>query len=130
MPVTDLSRFKTKPRPPPGGVATLKSRVPAKKRRAPFEARWAKLPRYWAVALQRITQANTFKLAMKILLEAANLELRNERGERIVLSKAMTGIPRNSRRRAIQELVKLDLIDVEQHGKEAPRALPKHIPAK
>ena len=143
--MTDLSRFKTKPRDGArivrdgkhyqvrrGKLIEYETLNPtkSKKRRPSFEAHWAKFPKYWKTALRWTTRVSTFNLALAILFEAAKLELMGKRGEKITLSSAMTGMPRNCRRRAIKELVKLDLITVEQHGKEAPKALPKHIPKK
>ena len=144
--MTDLSRFKTKLR---DGARIVKdgkhyqvrqgklieyetlNPTESKKANPSFEAHWAKFPKYWKTALRRTKRVSTFNLALAILFEAAKLELTGKRGEKITLSSAMTGgMPRNCRLRAIRELVKLDLITVEQYGKEAPRALPKHIPKK
>jgi hypothetical protein len=143
--MTDLSRFKTKRRE--GNRVAINGKhyqvrrgrfieyetlnpIEPKKPRAGFQARWAKLPKYWVEALRRVNQANTLKLALRILFETTTLELEGKRGVRITLSSGMTGMPRSSRKRAVRELVKLDLIDVEQRGREAPRVLAKHIPTR
>ena len=135
--MTDLSRFKTKLR---NGARIVRdgkhyqvrqgklieyetlNPTESKERRPSFEAHWAKFPKYWKTALRQTTRVSTFNLALAILFEAAKLELMGKRGEKITLSSAVTGMSRNCRRKAIRELVKLDLIaissrEMKLHGR-------------
>jgi hypothetical protein len=99
-------------------VETLPSRTPAARRRKAFQVRWVKLPAYWIECLDRSKSANTLKLANHILREAYK---REQIGGDIILSTKVTGLPRQSRSRAIKEMVKLNLIEVEQCGNRAAR---------
>jgi hypothetical protein len=99
-------------------VETLPSKTPAPGRRKPFKVEWVKLPYYWIERLDRSKSANTFKLANHILREAYK---REQIGGDIILSTEVTGLPRQSRSRAIKEMVKLKLIEVEQCGNRAFR---------
>jgi hypothetical protein len=79
-----------------------------------------KLPWRWAKALRQSKRVSTYQLAHAILFEAFK---REQVGGEIVLSAAMTGMPRNTRKRAIRELIKLKLIKVEQNGNGAFRII-------
>jgi hypothetical protein len=59
-----------------------------------FKAEWVKLSWRWAKALQRSSSVSTYRLALAILFEAFKQEQRNEE---IVLSAAMTGMPRSTK---------------------------------
>jgi hypothetical protein len=96
------------------------------KKGAPFSIEWAKFPRRWEIALRKSKRVSTYQLALVILFEASNLEIKGRGGEKITLSSAVTGMPRNTRANAIKELVEFNLIEVEQNGKEAPRVYLKH----
>ena len=99
----DLSKFVTRD----GkriAVGTLPSKAEPKK---PFEAEFVKFPRRWAEVLRQSKSAATYQLALAILFEAFKQKKRN--GE-IVLSSAVTKLPRETRRRAANELVELDLM--------------------
>jgi hypothetical protein len=90
------------------------------KQKKPFKAKFVQVPRRWLKALQRSRSASTYQLALKILLK------RFESGDdEVKLSSAMAEMPRSTRRRAAQELVKLGLIKVRHGGKEALKATPK-----
>src|SRR5262249_4787727 len=91
-----------------------------KKRRRIFRTQWVKLSRRWANALQQSKSVNTYQLAHTILFEAFK---REQIGGEIVLSTAVTGMSRSTRRRAIDELVKLKLIEVQQCGNEAVKVV-------
>jgi hypothetical protein len=100
---------------------------PAKKKSAAFSLEWAKFPKKWEVALRQTTNASTYRLALAVLFEAAELEIKGRKGEKITLSSALTGMTRNARLRATQELTKLGLLETELNGNKAPRVLPQHI---
>jgi hypothetical protein len=99
-------------------VETLPSKTPAPGRRKPFKVEWVKLPYYWIERLDRSKSANTLKLANHILREVYK---REQIGGDVILSTEVTGLPRQSRSRAIKEMVKLKLIEVEQCGNRAFR---------
>jgi len=95
------------------GTLNTSSAKPPRKR---FRAIWLKFPMAWIEALQDATGA-AWTLAAFILHEDFK---RKHVGGDIVLSAA-TGLPRNTRRRAIKELVRLGLVQVDQSGHGAPR---------
>jgi hypothetical protein len=99
-------------------VETLDTGIVPKKRRKPFKVEWVKLPLRWVETLRRSKSASTKQLALEILFAAFK---REQCGGEIVLSLAMTRIPRNTRVRAARELAKLGLIKIEQKGNEAMR---------
>ena len=91
---------------------------PARVRRKPFQALWVRFPASWAATLRQTKSANAVHLAIAILFA----EFRRQRkGGEIVLSEAMTGLSHATRPRAVRELVKLGLIEVEQNGRHARR---------
>jgi hypothetical protein len=90
-----------------------------------FKAEWVKFPSAWREALRRAKCVATYDLAITILFEAFKRERIN--GE-IVLSAEITKLPRNTRRRATRELVKLDLIKLHRGGgNQAYRVSAIHI---
>jgi hypothetical protein len=89
-----------------------------KKRREPFKAKWVKLTPRWIEVLRQSKSANTYRLALVILLEAFKHQ---HCGGEIVLSSTVTGMPRTTRKKATKELIKLGLIKTEQKGRQAPR---------
>jgi hypothetical protein len=91
-----------------------------KKRKPGFKAKWTKLPRRWAEALRRSNRVSTHQLAHTILFEAFK---REQIGGEIVLSSEVTGMARMTRKRAMDELVKLKLIKVSKHGQQAARVV-------
>lgn len=95
-------------------------RPAVKKRRKRFETRWVRLDRRWAKALQRSKSASTYRLALTILFEAFK---REQMGGEIVLSMEVTKMPASTRKRAVKELVRLKLIRVSQHGRQAVRVV-------
>lgn len=99
-------------------VEILDSGVIPKNRRKPFKAQWVKLPLHWTKALGRSKRASTYQLAWIILFEDFK---RKHCGGEIVLSSAVTGMTRYTRRRATKELVKLGLIKTQQYGSQSPR---------
>jgi hypothetical protein len=79
-----------------------------------------KLPDYWIEQLQNSNSPGTFKLALRILKEAFK---RSYVGGEIVLSSGTTGLSRKVRFKAVKELVKLGLIEIEQNGNQAVRVV-------
>ena len=80
----------------------------APKPRKGFVMRWVKLPRHWITGLGRSESVNTYRLAHRILWAAYE----DKRGNGVVtLSKRLAlEMPRNTRIRAAQELIKFGLI--------------------
>ena len=93
-----------------------------KRKRGPrrFETRWVKLPSRWVKALRRSKSVSTYQLALTILFEAFK---REQVGGEIVLSAEVTGMPGTTRMRATRELVRLGLIEVSRHGRQAVRVI-------
>ena len=85
-----------------------------------FETRWVKLPSRWVRALRQSKSASTYRLAHTILFEAFKHE---QVGGEIVLSMEVTKMPGSTRKRATKELVRLGLIRVSQHGRQAVRVI-------
>ena len=91
-----------------------------KTKRPAFKSRWVKLPVRWVEALGRSTSTSTYRLALTILVEAFK---REQIGGEVVLSMEVTGMPRNTRARAVAELVKLGLIKIKRNGRQAVRVI-------
>jgi hypothetical protein len=85
-----------------------------------FQPQWVKFPASWIKALRPCRSLNVYRLALVIHLEAFK---RSHTGGEIVLSKETTGIPRSSRVRAVNELVKLGLVRVRKDGNHAIRII-------
>jgi len=80
-------------------------------------ALWVKLPRHWISSLGQSNSANTYRLALLILLAA--YEDKRRTGE-ITLSAKLTGdMSRETRRRAARELEWLKLITLRGDGRQA-----------
>jgi hypothetical protein len=97
-------------------VITKKFEAPKSKPKLkkPFWAKWVKLPRHWISGLGQSKSANTYRLALLILLAA--YEDKRGTGE-VVLSTKLTGdMSRETRRRAAQELAELGLITLQTKG--------------
>lgn len=105
-------------------VGTVPSKPAPKKRRKSFEAEWVKFPARWAKALQQSKSAATYQLALAILFEAFR---QKKRGGEIVLSSVVTGMSKETRRRAANELIEFNLIEVERKGHRALRVTKMHI---
>ena len=94
-----------------------KRRVRTTKRK-PFKVDWVKLPDYWIEQLEQSRRVGPYKLAHRILREAFKQQYR---GGEIVLSTAVTGMPRTTRHDAAKEMVALGLIRIKQEGSQAAR---------
>ena len=66
------------------------------------------------------SQASTYQLAHVILIEAFKQE---QTGREVVLSAVATEMHRNTKARAVNELVKLGLITVKRDGRQAVRVI-------
>jgi hypothetical protein len=98
----------------------VKKKRRSKQRKRRFTPRWVKLPRRWLEALRQSRSANTYRLALIVLFEAFRQE---QIGGEIVLSKEITGISGSARARAVDELVRLELIKVRRNGRQAIRVI-------
>jgi hypothetical protein len=77
-----------------------------------------KLSDCWIEQLERSRSVATYKLAHRVLREAFKQQ---QRGDEVILTAAVTELPRSTRRRAMQDMVRLRLIRVEQEGNQAAR---------
>ena len=94
--------------------------VPSKpKPKKLFWAKWVKLPRHWISGLGRSRSANTYRLALLILLAA--YEDKRGTGEVVLSAKLSRDMSRATRRRAAQELAELGLITIKGEGAKALR---------
>src|ERR1700738_4820642 len=97
-------------------LTLLKSKKKGGKGKPPdksFEPRWVKLPMLWIKALRQAKSVSTVSLAHAIL----SLALMQEwNGREIVLSAQSTGVPKSTRARAVDELVRLKLIKIKRSG--------------
>jgi hypothetical protein len=90
-----------------------------KRKREPFKPKFVQVPRQWVEALERAKRTSTYRLALILLNEAFIREQTG--GDEIVLSSTVTKMPRNTKMRAIKEMVELGLIKIEQNGRQSPR---------
>jgi len=97
-------------------VETLTPPTRKRKRKGkPFKARWVPVPGWWIDALLK-SGAGAHHLALVILAEEFKTKYT---GNEIMLSSAVTKMSRNSKSRAVKELVGLGLIRIERRGKQA-----------
>jgi hypothetical protein len=92
-------------------IDTIYTATPAREKRKPFEVSFVKLPKFWIDQLRHARKLSTITLAHVILHEAFK---RQQVGEEIVLSTKATGLSRQVRARAVNELRELGLIETEQ----------------
>jgi hypothetical protein len=76
------------------------------------------VPKFWIDQLRHARKISTVTLALVILHEAFK---RQHLGGEIVLSTKTTGLSRQVRARAVNELKELGLIETEQTGNQAVR---------
>jgi hypothetical protein len=86
--------------------------------RRSFRVEWVRFPARWIKALRQTKSASTYELALTILIEAFRCE---QGGGEIILSAEKTEMAKNTRVRAIRELVRLRLIKVGKEGNHATR---------
>lgn len=101
-------------------IDTINTATPARKKRKPFEVSFVKLPKFWIDQLRHARKLSTVTLAHVILHEAFK---RQHVGGEIVLSTKATGLSRQVRARAVNELRELGLIETEQNGNQAVRVI-------
>jgi hypothetical protein len=101
-------------------IDTISTATPPKKKRKPFEVSFVKLPTFWIDRLRHARKVSTITLAHVILREAFK---RQHVGGEIVLFTATTGLSRQVRARAVNELRELRLIKTEQNGNQAVRVI-------
>ena len=101
-------------------IDTINTATPARKKRKPFEVSFVKLPKFWIDQLRHARKLSTITLAHVILHEAFK---RQHVGGEIVLSTKATGLSRQVRARAVNELRELGLIETEQNGNQAVRVI-------
>jgi len=101
-------------------IDTIHTATPARKKRKPFEVSFVKLPKFWIDQLRHARKVSTVTLAHVILREAYK---RQCAGGEIVLSTETTGLSRQVRARAVNELRELGLIETEQNGNQAVRVI-------
>jgi len=99
-------------------IDTINTATPARKKRKPFEVSFVKLPELWIERLRHARKVSTITLAHVILREAFKRQIV---GGEIVLSTKATGLSRQVRARAVNELRELGLIETEQNGNQAVR---------
>ena len=99
-------------------IDTINTATPARKKRKPFEVSFVKLPELWIERLRHARKVSTITLAHMILREAFKRQIV---GGEIVLSTKATGLSRQVRARAVNELRELGLIETEQNGNQAVR---------
>ena len=100
-------------------VDTINAATPAKKRK-PFEVSFVKLPNFWIDQLRHARKVSTVTLAHVILREEFK---RQYVGGEVVLSTETTGLSRQVKARAVNELRELGLIETEQIGNQAVRVI-------
>jgi hypothetical protein len=103
--------------------ASRRNRTPKKhNRKSGFEIEWVRVPARW---LDRLLAADvgapTLKLALIILRE--NFKLDQMAVKEVVLSREVTGMKPDVRRRAIDSLVKLKLVRVRRRPRTAARVI-------
>src|SRR5262249_980944 len=96
------------------------------RRKSGFEVRWVKLPLRWIRILhQAAVSASTYDLAHTILVESFKRE--QMAVKEIILSEGGTGMSPTVRRKAISNLVRLNLIKVKRGKGKAGRVVEVYI---
>jgi hypothetical protein len=95
--------------------------VKARPQHKEFKIKFVQVPSYWMEQLEQARHIATYKLALNILCQEH--KRKHGRCDEIILSSAVTGLPRATRYDAIKELVKLGLIHTEQTSRNAIRVV-------
>ena len=91
-----------------------------------IEVRWVRLPLRWIRILhQAAVSASTYDLALTILVESFKRE--QMAVKEIILSEGVTGMSPTVRRKAISNLVRLNLIKVKRGKGKAVRVVDLYI---
>jgi len=97
-----------------------------RRKKSGFEVQWVKFPLRWAERLRKAKVGPaTYNLAFAILIE--NFKLDQMAVKEIVLSEQVTGLARQHRRKAINNLVGLKLIKVKRGTGKAVRVVDLYI---
>ena len=101
-------------------ITTQTSKRRRQQQRSKFKVRFVLFPLSWAARLRKAgARGTTYALAIAILTE--NFKRDQMAVKEIVLSHQVTGLSRQSQRRAIESLVKLHLIKVRRETGKAVR---------
>ena len=96
------------------------------RKKAGFEFRWVRLPLRWIRILhQAAVSASTYDLALTILVESFKRE--QMAVKEIILSEGVTGMSPTVRRKAISNLVRLNLIKVKRGKGKAVKVVDLYI---
>jgi DNA-binding GntR family transcriptional regulator len=96
------------------------------RKKSGFEVRWVRLPLRWIRILhQAAVSASTYDLALTILVESFKRE--QMAVKEIILSEGVTGMSPTVRRKAISNLVRLNLIKVKRGKGKAVRVVDLYI---
>jgi len=91
-----------------------------------FKVQWVKFPLRWIRILREVAATgSTYDLALTILVESFKLE--QMAVKEVILSAEVTGLPRMSRMRAINNLVRLNLIKIRRGKGKAVRVVDLYI---
>ena len=97
-----------------------------RKQKSKFEVEFVKVPVRW---INRLAAADigpaTYRLALVILVESFKLD--QMAISEIVLSREVTGLSKDARRRAISALVKLKLIKIRRRTRSAARVVDLYV---
>ena len=95
-----------------------------KRKKSGFKVQWVKFPLRWIRILREVAATgSTYDLA--ILVESFKLE--QMAVKEVILSAEVTGLPRMSRMRAINNLVRLNLIKIRRGKGKAVRVVDLYI---
>jgi len=96
------------------------------RKKSGFKVRWIKLPFRWIRILhQAAASGSTYDLAHTILVESFKLE--QMAVKEVVMSEEVTGMSPTVRRKAINNLVRLNLIKVKRGKGKAVRVVDLYI---
>ena len=97
-----------------------------RRKKSGFEVEWVKLPFRWIRKLREAgVRRRTYDLAHTILVE--NYKLEQMAIKEIVLSEEVTQLPKDARKRAVDNLVRLKLINVKRGRGKAVRVIDLYI---
>jgi hypothetical protein len=106
-------------------MAAQRSKAKTRKK-SRFEVQWVKLPLRWIKILhQAAASGSTYDLAHSILVESFKLE--QMAVKEIILSEKVTGMTPTVRRKAINNLIRLNLIKVRRGRGKAVRVVDLYI---
>src|SRR5215813_12398316 len=96
------------------------------RKKSRFEVQWVKLPFRWIRILHEATvTGSTYDLALTILVESFRLE--QMAVKEIVLSEKVTGLSKDARKKAVDNLVRLKLIKIKRGAGKAVRVIDLYI---